>query len=348
MEALVERRRRGLLPAPGDVEEPDGARPARRTRGHVQQAGQVEGGAERRIDDALERQRVEDQRPLRRCGARPRQDPPTQASLPQTSWRTRRAPRNSSRPRSVSPTCGTTESSTSLDTLLRMRERVPLADVGAVRDAVDDPRVDAERRPAATPCRRRRRPSRRTAAGRRAAARRREPPRPAAERGRSFPSPLAAPGSRAHPRRFLAGRTSRPGSPAARRRGSPTRVRAPGRPAGRARPSGAADAPRRVDVVGGRDGQSAACPAAARVVERHGERRAGESGGAGTGVPAGSAGRAAEAPATRRPRRECRKVARRFRSTTPSWPRPKRPAHVNVDSDQCGSAYSPAAATAPG
>ena len=89
----------------------------------------------------------------------------------------------------------------------RMRERVPLADIGAVGDAVDDRLVDAERvsqrsRSATTssvPKNRRRSPSSRAQA---------RPPRRAAERGPSTPWRAASPGSRAHRRRCPAGRTS--------------------------------------------------------------------------------------------------------------------------------------------
>ncbi len=65
MEALVERLRRRLLPGPGGLQELQQLGRIAVRRG-VEDAGQVEGRAERRVDDAFEGQRVEDRRALAR------------------------------------------------------------------------------------------------------------------------------------------------------------------------------------------------------------------------------------------------------------------------------------------
>ena len=132
--------------APDDVLDAVEAELVSRHEPVVEQAGHVEGRAKGRVDDALERQRVEDRRAFARpahgrreirgadvAAADVVQDAPRCTELVEAEIRL--------------PYVRDDRVEHELRHVRRMRERVALADIGAVRDAVDDPRVDAERLP---------------------------------------------------------------------------------------------------------------------------------------------------------------------------------------------------------
>ena len=150
MEALVERPAPGATPATSSrCAGTAGARPGCRWRPSAEQAGQGRTSSETRIDDALECQSAsKTPAPLVTCAphrpGRPRgiaaasvaKDPPRRRG-------------NSSRPEGrISPFCGTTESSTSLDTCRGdAQAHSARRRTCRMRCRRDDPRVDAARLP---------------------------------------------------------------------------------------------------------------------------------------------------------------------------------------------------------
>ena len=164
-----------------------------------------------------------------------------------------------------------------------MRERVALADVGAVRDAVDDPSCRRPAPGAASRCRRRRRRCRRTAGGRRSSPRTPGPLRPSAGRGPRCPLLLQR---RAVERTGARAALVEHHDPVGALFSGDDSVDEPveDRQARLARPAGQHEqhAPRRLDVVGGRDTAGASVPfRRSAAVERNVERRARVAGDAG-------------------------------------------------------------------
>ncbi len=145
MEALVERIRRRLLPALHGSEELQELRWIA-VRRRVQDAGQVEDRPERRVDDALEGQRVEDRRAVARPAYRDSEVRHARVGATDVAEDTPRAAEL------VQAEVGLPHLRYhGIEHQLRhapwMRQGVALPDVGAVRDAVDDPAPDAERLP---------------------------------------------------------------------------------------------------------------------------------------------------------------------------------------------------------